>query len=101
MRCGCAAILEAECAETALEILSDPDLHVDVFVTDVIMPGRDGPSWVLEALEQRPDTKVIFVSGYAEESFAENQALIPQSVFLPKPFSLIELTSTVAAQFEG
>lgn len=93
-------VLEAENAENALEVLSDPDLEVDVFVTDVIMPGRDGPSWVLEALESRPDTKVIFVSGYAEESFAENQALIPHSVFLPKPFSLVELTSTVAAQFE-
>jgi len=91
-------VLEADSAETALAMLSDPALSVDIFVTDVIMPGKDGPTWVREALLARPDTKVVFVSGYAEDAFAEHQALIPNSVFLPKPFSLTELTSTVQAQ---
>nr|WP_235971319.1 ATP-binding protein [Palleronia pontilimi] len=91
-------VIEAEHAEAALKIVQDPSVRIDVFVTDVIMPGRDGPSWVREALVQRPDTRVIFVSGYAEESFAENQAAIPQSRFLPKPFSLVDLTSAVEAE---
>ena len=51
-----------------------------------------------EALEGRPDTKVVFVSGYAEEAFGEAQKSIPNSVFLPKPFSLNELTKTVHSQ---
>ncbi|WP_102223434.1 hybrid sensor histidine kinase/response regulator [Acidimangrovimonas sediminis] len=91
-------VLEAESAEEALEVLQDPDLAVDVFVTDVIMPGMDGPSWVREALKARPDTRVVFVSGYAEDSFADSQARIPNSVFLPKPFSLTDLTRTVQRQ---
>lgn len=91
-------VLEADCAEVALSMLADPDLHVDVFVTDVIMPGMDGPTWVRQAIETRPDTKVVFVSGYAEDAFGENRALIPNSVFVPKPFSLAELTTTVQAQ---
>ncbi len=91
-------VLEADCAEAALTLLADPDLAVDLFLTDVIMPGKDGPTWVKEALVQRPETKVVFVSGYAEEAFAENQRSIPNSVFLPKPFSLNELTSTVHDQ---
>ena len=91
-------VLEAENAEDALELLEDPDLAVDVFVTDVIMPGMDGPSWVREALKARPDTRVVFVSGYAEDSFADTQARIPNSVFLPKPFSLTDLTATVQGQ---
>ncbi|MEM6824365.1 MAG: ATP-binding protein [Pseudomonadota bacterium] len=91
-------VLEASNAEEALQKLTDNSLDVDVFVTDVIMPGMDGPTWVAEALKQRPDTRVIFVSGYAEESFAEGQARIPDSVFLPKPFSLTQLTETVQAQ---
>ena len=37
-------VLEAESAEDALLTLEDPDLNVDVFVTDVVMPGMDGPS---------------------------------------------------------
>lgn len=91
-------VLEAENAEEALKTLEDRDLAVDLFVTDVIMPGMDGPSWVREALKQRPDTRVVFVSGYAKEGLAESQARIPNSVFLPKPFSLTELTETVQAQ---
>jgi two-component system cell cycle sensor histidine kinase/response regulator CckA len=91
-------VLEAANAEEALEKLDDASLDVDVFVTDVIMPGMDGPTWVANALQERPDTRVIFVSGYAEESFSEDQARIPDSVFLPKPFSLTQLTETVQAQ---
>ncbi|MDA5095698.1 ATP-binding protein [Aliiroseovarius sp. KMU-50] len=91
-------VLEAEDAESALCLLEDPTLEVDVFVTDVVMPGMDGPTWVMKALENRPHVKVVFVSGYAEDSVAEHQARVPNSVFLPKPFSLTELTSTVQRQ---
>jgi two-component system cell cycle sensor histidine kinase/response regulator CckA len=91
-------VLEAATAEDALEQLEDPQLKVDVFVTDVVMPGMDGPSWVSLALERRPETKVIFVSGYAEDVLSENQARVPNSIFLPKPYSLMDLTRTVAAQ---
>jgi two-component system cell cycle sensor histidine kinase/response regulator CckA len=91
-------VIEAENAEQALERLADPELAVDVFVTDVVMPGMDGPSWVREALKARPDTRVIFVSGYAEDALSDHQARIPNSVFLPKPFSLQQLTTTVQSQ---
>ncbi|WP_254919207.1 ATP-binding protein [Oceanicola sp. 22II-s10i] len=91
-------VLEADSAESALETLNDRDLKVDIFVTDVVMPGLDGPSWVRKALESRPEVRVVFVSGYAEESFGDAQAHIPNSVFLPKPFSLTQLTETVQRQ---
>ncbi|MFC3180206.1 hybrid sensor histidine kinase/response regulator [Cypionkella sinensis] len=91
-------VLEAENAEEALKHLEDPRLEVDIFVTDVVMPGMDGPSWVREALKTRPNVKVIFVSGYAEEALSEGQARIPNSTFLPKPFSLSDLTATVQGQ---
>ena len=93
-------VLEAESAEEALHTLEDGDLSVDVFVTDVVMPGMDGPTWVREALKTRPDTRVIFVSGYAEGAFGEAQPEVPNSVFLPKPFSLRQLTDTVHAQLQ-
>ena len=91
-------VLEAESAEAALETLEDKDLKIDVFVTDVVMPGKDGPSWVREALVARPGVRVVFVSGYAEDSLGEAQKKIPNSVFLPKPFSLNDLTETVNRQ---
>ncbi len=91
-------VFEAETAEEALELLSDPAFAVDVFVTDVVMPGIDGPSWVRQALVDRPEVRVVFVSGYAEETFADDHARLSDSVFLPKPFSLSELTETVVRQ---
>ena len=88
-------VLEADCGENALQQLENEDLQVDIVVTDVVMPGMDGPTWVRKAQETRPDLKIVFVSGYAEDSFSENQATIPNSTFLPKPFSLNDLTITV------
>lgn len=94
-------VLEADCAETALSMLDDPALSVDVFVTDVIMPGLDGPTWVRKAMAQRPQTKVVFVSGYAEDAFSDGQSPIAGAVFLPKPFSLNALTQTVQDQMRA
>jgi len=91
-------VIEAANAEEALETLEDPDLRIDVFVTDVVMPGLDGPTWVSKALKARPEVRVVFVSGYAEDSVADHQARIPGAVFLPKPFSLSELASCVSGQ---
>ena len=93
-------VIEAEHAEAALAILEDKALTFDIFVTDVVMPGMDGPTWVRKALEDRPDTRVVFMSGYAEESSAEKQSRIPNSVFLPKPFSLHQLTALVQEQLQ-
>ncbi|MFN3281169.1 MAG: ATP-binding protein [Tabrizicola sp.] len=88
-------VLEAASAEEALARLEDKSLHVDLFVTDVVMPGMDGPAWVRRAHLDRPGVKVIFMSGYADDGLAEDQARVPNSVFLPKPFSLGDLTNTV------
>src|SRR5690606_20563233 len=91
-------VLEAEDGEQALEVLADPALAVDIFVTDVIMPGLDGPSWVAEALRSRPGTPVIFVSGYIEDALTEALGRTPGSVFLEKPFSLDALSRTIAGR---
>ena len=91
-------VIEAESAEDALSILEDRELRIDLFVTDVIMPGMNGPTWVREALRSRPETKVVFVSGYAEDALDDAEGTIPNAVFLPKPFSLNDLASTVQNQ---
>jgi two-component system cell cycle sensor histidine kinase/response regulator CckA len=93
-------VIEAENAEDALRTLEDPSLEIDIFVTDVVMPGMDGPSWVKQALESRPGVRVVFVSGYSEDWLSEQQSRIPNSVFLSKPFSLNELAATVQGQLQ-
>jgi two-component system cell cycle sensor histidine kinase/response regulator CckA len=91
-------VVEACCAEEALELLSDEALTVDLFLTDVIMPGMDGPTWVREALKTRPGVPVVFVSGYAEDALQDSRHEFAQAQFLPKPFTLDELTETVQNQ---
>lgn len=91
-------VLEADSAESTLKILEDEGLAVDLFVTDVVMPGKDGPSWVKEALVMRANVRVVFVSGYAEDKFDDTTNVISNAVFLPKPFSLNDLTDTVHQQ---
>jgi two-component system cell cycle sensor histidine kinase/response regulator CckA len=91
-------VLEAACAEDALETLRDRALQIDLFVTDVVMPGMDGPTWVKEARITRPDVPVIFMSGYTDDIFSDSNPQVPDSHFLPKPFSLSELTGAVERQ---
>lgn len=93
-------VLEAEDGEQALEVLADPGLAVDIFVSDVIMPGRDGPGWVAEALRSRPGTPVVFMSGYIEDTLTEALSRTPQALFLEKPFSLNALCAAIGAQLE-
>ncbi|MDP2493983.1 ATP-binding protein [Shimia thalassica] len=88
-------VLEAASGEEALETLEDASIGIDLFVSDVVMPGLDGPGWVTQAHENRPGTPVVFMSGYAEDSFSDTQARIPNTAFLQKPFSLNQLVESV------
>lgn len=88
-------VTDVDSAEAALSVLADRDFNVDLVVSDVVMPGMDGPTWVREARKARPDMPVIFISGYAEDIFGAGGDDLGQYRFLPKPFSLDELTVAV------
>lgn len=88
-------VLEANSGETALEMLAGEGEPIDLLVTDVVMPRLDGPSLVKEVRAQRPDLKVIFISGYAEDNFRKRLDEDAGIHFLPKPFSLKQLAGKV------
>ncbi|TVP73668.1 MAG: response regulator [Rhodobacteraceae bacterium] len=93
-------VIEADCGEAALEILENINIRPDFFVSDVIMPGLDGPSWVAQVRDRFPLTPVLFMSGYSEDSRVAAQARISNATFLGKPFSLAEFISTVNRQLQ-
>ncbi len=89
-------VLEAEDGEDALRVLEDHDGDIDLVVSDVVMPGLDGPGLVEKLRAQNPELKVIFMSGYAEDSFRKQLEESGGEVhFLPKPFSLPQLAGMV------
>ena len=86
----------------ALEVMDDLQGKVDLVVSDVVMPEMDGPTLLKEVRKQHPDLKFIFMSGYAEEAFSKNLPEEEQGNFgfLPKPYSLKQLATTVKEMLE-
>ncbi|MFC3705689.1 cell cycle histidine kinase CckA [Devosia honganensis] len=88
-------VFEAEGGEEALEVLEDLDYAVDLIISDVVMPEMDGPTMLKHVREKMPDLKIIFVSGYAEESVRRDIEDDQSVDFLPKPYSLDQINSKV------
>jgi two-component system cell cycle sensor histidine kinase/response regulator CckA len=82
-------VVTADNGEEALEALDRMD-EIDLLISDVVMPGMDGPTVVREARKNRPDLKILFMSGYAEEQLRKSIDLENVN-FLPKPFSVTDL----------
>ncbi len=92
---------EASGGEEGLEILRDDSIALQLLITDVVMPGMDGPTLVRHARKIRPDMKIMFMSGYAEEAFRRNEEKAEESHFLPKPFGLKQLAAKVKDVLSG
>ena len=82
-------VITADNGEDALEVLERGE-QIDLLISDVVMPGMDGPTMVREARKSRPELKILFISGYAEEQLRKSID-IENVNFLPKPFSVTEL----------
>ena len=86
---------EAASGEEALEKLDEIDGELDLIISDVVMPEMDGPTLMKHVRKRYPDLKVIFVSGYAEESVRRDLEDDRSIEFLPKPYSLDQINSKV------
>jgi two-component system cell cycle sensor histidine kinase/response regulator CckA len=87
-------VLQAGNGVEAIDMLEAHDGEIDLVVSDVVMPEMDGPALLKELRRRKPDLKIIFVSGYAEEAFANNEPQ-GQHAFLAKPFELKTLVAKV------
>jgi two-component system cell cycle sensor histidine kinase/response regulator CckA len=94
-------VLETKTGEAALEVMASADVRIDLLITDVVMPKLDGPSLIKEVRLRAPETKIICISGYAEEAFRKRLDQSQDIHFLPKPFSLNQLASKVKDVLEA
>lgn len=87
-------VLGAESGEAALALLETQDINsIDLLVTDVMMPGIDGPTMAKQIREKSPELKIIFMSGYTEDKLKDYMG--HNIYFLPKPFTLKQLAEKV------
>lgn len=86
-------------AEEAIEIFADRNDEFDLVLTDVVMPGLTGVEMSEVLKEQRPNMKFLFTSGYTSKELGGNPEAPPEP-FLPKPFSMEELSRSVREALE-
>lgn len=88
-------VLEAPDGEAALEIFKEQQESgkIDLLITDVVMPGIDGPTLARSIRESNPEMKIIFMSGYTEDKLKDEMG--KGTYFLPKPFTLKQLAAKV------
>ncbi|WP_440785136.1 response regulator [Pseudomonas syringae] len=94
-------VLQAEKGSDALVILQSK-AAIDLLITDVGLPGGMNGRQVADAArEVRPDLKILFVTGYAENAVLAHDTLEPGMHVLPKPFAIAELIGRVTELLEG
>jgi len=88
-------VLTAETGERALAVVEENRNAIDLVLSDVVMPEMDGPTLLRELRRRGIGTKVVFISGYAEDAFEKNLEGQTDFAFLPKPFTLKQLAEAV------
>ena len=82
------------CSSNAMEASDVYGQHaneIQLLLTDMVMPGKNGQQLAREIRQTSPDLKVIFTTGYPQDDFINDQ----EEAFLPKPFSVRQLLCKV------
>jgi len=94
-------VLEAASAEQAIEtadIFSGP---IDLLLTDVIMPGMSGRQLAENILSKRPQTRIVYMTGYTDDMVVQHKVLEPGVKLLQKPFGKADLALKVRSTLDG
>lgn len=88
------AVLEASHGAAALAALKEHAGRLDILVTDVVMPEMDGVELAQAVTRLRPETRVLYMSGYAQRDLSSGAAT-PGATLLQKPFRIGELVGAI------
>ena len=94
-------VLSARNGEEALRLSAAHDGPIAILVSDIVMPGMAGPEFRAQLSPQRPDMKVLFLSGYAAGTAVHHGILGPDAAFLEKPFGPEALARKIRAVIDG
>ena len=88
-------VLEAPHGAAALDIAAQHRGPIQLLVTDVVMPGLSGRQLADRLARLRPDTKVLYVSGYTDDAVVRHGVLEAGIAYLQKPFTIDSLARKV------
>ena len=88
-------LLRAANGQEALEVAGRHQANIDLLLTDVVMPKISGRELAKRLSEQRPDTSILYMSGYTDDSIVYHGILEEGRAFLQKPFTLSALARKV------
>jgi two-component system cell cycle sensor histidine kinase/response regulator CckA len=94
-------VIDASGGEEALELIQEHEGRFDLVISDVMMPGMDGPTLVQEIRESYPGMRVLFISGYDKGALSNHGDRLENCHFISKPFKLQELTEKVKDVLEA
>jgi DNA-binding NtrC family response regulator len=94
-------VLQARSGQEALSMMDQYDGTIDLLLTDVVMPGMNGRELAEQLRKHRPQTTVLFTSGYAEDVIVHHGIVDQDLNFLPKPFTMQSLGIKLREVLDG
>jgi PAS domain S-box-containing protein len=94
-------VLTAEHGLEALWLCKAHPGPIHLLLTDVVMPYMNGTELAEQFQVQRPDTRVLYMSGYADTNVLLQKGSAFSAIFLPKPFTVEDLTQRVRSVLDG
>ena len=88
-------VVEAENGRAGLAAAAKYVGTIDLVITDVVMPGMGGRELAEQVVKIRPETKVLYLSGYTEDTIVNEGTIESGTAFLQKPFTLQNLSRKV------
>jgi signal transduction histidine kinase/CheY-like chemotaxis protein len=94
-------VLEAQDTQHAIKLCAEHPGTIHLLLTDVVMPQMSGRELAVQLAPIRPEMKVLYASGYADDAITHHGVLAPGTAFLPKPLTPGSLTHTVRAVLDA
>jgi DNA-binding NtrC family response regulator len=94
-------VRDADSPDAALAFAHSTSHPIHLVLTDIVMPQMSGPELARRVAAIKPETRVVFMSGYADQGGAGEGTLSPEKPFLQKPFTADALLTVLRQTLDG